>query len=127
MKKLLLVLLVMMAIVTSSFANDARMSVESGFEKGDATIVSEAMADRLFMVSYPLRRSLQKNEAVQELSKFFKTNPPKSFTVLHDNSQGGVIYMICKYETVKQSFRIHVLIDADGENEKISQIRIEEL
>ena len=127
MKKLLLVLSVISIIVTSSFANDARMSVENGFEKGDATIVSEAMADRLFMVAYPLRRSLQKNEAVQELSKFFKTNPPKSFTVLHANSQGGVIYMICKYETTKQSFRIHVLIDADGENEKISQIRIEEL
>ena len=54
-------------------------------------------------------------------------NKPKSFSVVHDNSQDNVIYMICKLETAKTAYRVHILIDVLGDEERITQIRIETL
>ncbi|MBR5240692.1 MAG: DUF4783 domain-containing protein [Muribaculaceae bacterium] len=127
MKKIIIILT--FAIISSlpCIANDARMAVEEGFAKGNAQIVSEAMSDRIFMVAQPIRKPLAKDEATKELANFFMQNKPKSFSVLHDNSQDNVIYMICKLETDKTAYRVHVLIDVLGDEERISQIRIETL
>ena len=127
MKKLITVLTLTLLFALPAFANDARMAVEDGFAKGNAQVVSQAMAERVFVVSYPLRKPLQKSEATNELAKFFSQNRPKSFSVLHDNSQDNVIYMICKYETAKSAYRVHIIIDIMGDDERISQIRIETL
>ena len=127
MKKIIIILT--FAIISSlpCIANDARMAVEDGFAKGDAQKVSEAMSDRIFMVAQPIRKPLAKDEATKELANFFMQNKPKSFSVLHDNSQDNVIYMICKLETVKTTYRVHILIDVLGDEERITQIRIETL
>ena len=127
MKKIFTILAILMLFVFPITANDARKTVEEGFAKGNAQKVSEAMSDRIFMVAYPIRKPLTKSVATKELATFFSKNKPKSFSVLHDNSQDDVIYMICKYETAKSAYRVHILIDVMGEDERISQIRIETL
>ena len=127
MKKIFTILTILTLFVFHITANDARMAVEDGFAKGNAHIVSSAMADRIFMVVYPLRKPLPKADAEKELAKFFMQNNPKSFSVLHDNSQDDVIYMICKLQTGKTSYRVHILIDVNGDDERITQIRIETL
>lgn len=127
MKKIVAILTFTLLFILPTMANDSRKAVEDGFAKGDAEIVSQAMSDKVFMVAYPLRRPLSKDEATKELANFFLQNKPKSFSVLHDNSQDNVIYMICKYETAKSGFRVHILIDVIGDDERITQIRIETL
>ena len=127
MKKIVTILALALISVLPCVANDARMAVEEGFAKGNAQIVSEAMSDRIFMVAQPIRKPLAKDEATKELANFFMQNKPKSFSVLHDNSQDNVIYMICKLETDKTAYRVHILIDVLGDEERISQIRIETL
>ena len=127
MKKIVTILALALISVLPCVANDARMAVEEGFAKGNAQIVSEAMSDRIFMVAQPIRKPLAKEEAAKELANFFLKNKPKSFSVLHDNSQDNVIYMICKLETDKTAYRVHILIDVLGDEERISQIRIETL
>lgn len=127
MKKINIILFLLLFMAIPMFANDARLSVENGFAKGDASVVASAMDERVFMVAYPLRRPLDKSEAEKELAKFFEHNKPTSFTVLHDNGQGGVIYMISKLKTQKGEYRVHILIDEEGETQRITQIRIETL
>ena len=127
MKKIITIFLMAIVSILPCIANDARMAVEEGFAKGNAQKVSEAMSERIFMVAQPIRKPLVKSEATKELEKFFSQNRPKSFSVLHDNSQDNVIYMICKYETAKSAYRVHILIDVTGDDERISQIRIETL
>ena len=127
MKKIITILTLTLLFIIPTKANDSRKAVENGFAKGSAEIVYESMADRVFMVVYPLRKPLPKDEAKNELANFFLQNKPKSFSVLHDSSQDNVIYMICKYATAKGDYRIHILIDVAGEAEKITQIRVETL
>ena len=127
MRKIITIFLLAILSILPCVANDARMAVEDGFAKGNAHIVSSAMADRIFMVVYPLRKPLPKADAEKELANFFMQNNPKSFSVLHDNSQDNVIYMICKLQTAKTSYRVHILIDVNGDDERITQIRIETL
>ena len=127
MKKIVTILALVFISVLPCMANDARMVVEEGFAKGNAQKVSEAMSDRIFLVVQPIRRPLAKEEATKELANFFLKNKPKSFSILHDNSQDNVIYMICKLETDKTAYRVHVLIDVLEDEERISQIRIETL
>ena len=85
------------------------------------------MSERIFMVAQPIRKPLAKSEAEKELANFFAQNKPQSFSVLHDNSQDNVIYMICKLQTTQTSYRVHILIDVMGDEERITQIRIETL
>lgn len=127
MKKIITILTLTLLFILPTEANDSRKAVEDGFAKGSAEIVYEAMSDRVFMVAYPLRKPLSKDEAKKELANFFSQNKPKSFSVLHDSSQDNVIYMICKYATAKSNYRVHILIDVEGEVEKITQIRVETL
>ena len=127
MKKIITILVLAFICFVPCMANDARMAVEDGFAKGNAKIISEAMSDRIFLVAQPIRKPLAKTEATEELAKFFQQNRPKSFSVLHDNSQDNVIYMICKFETAKTAYRVHILIDVLGDEERITQIRIETL
>ena len=127
MKKTITIFLLAILSILPCVANDARMVVEEGFAKGDAQKVSEAMSERIFMVAHPIRKPLAKSEAEQELANFFAQNKPQSFSVLHDNSQDNVIYMICKLQTAKTSYRVHILIDVMGDEERITQIRIETL
>ena len=103
MKKIVAILTFTLLFILPTMANDSRKAVEDGFAKGDAEIVSQAMSDKVFMVAYPLRRPLSKDEATKELANFFLQNKPKSFSVLH------------------------ILIDVIGDNERITQIRIETL
>lgn len=127
MKRIITIIALTLIFILPTEADDSRKAVEDGFTKGSAEIVYDAMADRVFMVVYPLRKPLSKDEAKKELANFFSQNKPKSFSVLHDSSQDNVIYMICKYATAKSNYRVHILIDVEGEVEKITQIRVETL
>ena len=126
-KKIITILALAFISILPCMANDARMAVEEGFAKGNAQKVSEAMSDRIFLVVQPIRKPLPKSEATKELANFFVQNKPKSFSVLHDNTNDNVIYMICKLETAKATYRVHVLIDVLDDEERITQIRIETL
>lgn len=125
--KCFLILMLFSSVLFTAVAQDADSMIEKGFSTGDASLVGRNMADKVFCVIYPVRKSLVKDEAVKQLDAFFKESKPKGFSAIHDSRQENVRYIIGKIVTASGDFRIHLLFDTSKDNEEITQIRIESL
>jgi hypothetical protein len=66
-----------------------------------------------------------KAQAQQIVSKFFSSNTPESFNVVHQGGKGGDQYVIGNLVTNKGTFRIYFLLRKNNGKDYIIQLRIE--
>jgi len=66
-----------------------------------------------------------KAQAQQIVNKFFSSNPPESFTVIHQGGKEGAQYVIGNLVTGKGTYRVYFLLKKNGGKDYIHQLRIE--
>ncbi|TNF43205.1 MAG: DUF4783 domain-containing protein [Bacteroidetes bacterium] len=66
-----------------------------------------------------------KAQAQQIVNKFFSSNPPESFSIIHQGGKEGAQYVIGNLVTGKGTYRVYFLLKKSDGKEYIHQLRIE--
>lgn len=66
-----------------------------------------------------------KSHAQQVINDFFKKNPPKKFSIIHQGGKGDSNYAIGTLETDNGKYRVYFLIKTINQSPLIHQLRIE--
>jgi hypothetical protein len=67
-----------------------------------------------------------KAQAQQIVSKFFSSNAPESFNIIHQGGKEGAQYVIGNLVTSGGTFRVYFLLKKNAGKDYIHQLRIEE-
>lgn len=95
------------------------------FKEGNAKILAEYFNKNVELVVLENDNVYSKAQAQQIVNKFFSSNTPKNFTVIHMGDTEGAKYVIGNLKTNNGSFRVYFLLKtSDGKN-YIHQLRIE--
>jgi hypothetical protein len=66
-----------------------------------------------------------KAQAQQIVNKFFSSNPPESFSIIHQGGKEGAQYVIGNLVTGKGTYRVYFLLKKSDGKDYIHQLRIE--
>jgi len=99
--------------------------VEAAFRKGNANLLLPQLSDEVDWIFTTENSSLSKSTFVATLNQFFKNNPPKDFNVVHNGQRGESKFLIGKYISAKETYRIHLLYKKNSNTYLITQVRIE--
>ena len=94
-------------------------------KSGDSKTLSDYFNQNVEMVVLENDNVYSKAQAQQIVSKFFSSNTPESFTVIHQGGKEGAQYVIGNLATNKGSFRVYFLLKKNGGKDYIHQLRIE--
>lgn len=96
------------------------------FKSGDAKTLSTYFNQNVELVVLENDNAYSKAQAQQIVSKFFSSNPPESFNIIHQTSKENVQYVIGNLATRNGTFRIYFLLKKNDGKDYIVQLRIEE-
>ena len=96
------------------------------FKSGDAKTLSTYFNQNVELVVLENDNAYSKAQAQQIVSKFFSSNPPESFNIIHHTSKEDVQYVIGNLATRNGTFRIYFLLKKNDGKDYIHQLRIEE-
>ena len=98
----------------------------TGFKNGNSEILSKYFNQSIEMVVLDNDDIYSKGQARQIISRFFRSNKPKEFTVLHQGGKDDSSYLIGKLLTDKKTYRVYLFVKGISSNRYIHQLRIEE-
>jgi len=93
---------------------------------GNSAALAKYFNQNVELVVLNTENVYSKAHAQQVINDFFKKNPPKSFTIIHQGGKSDSYYAIGNLKTEKQNFRIYFLIKKVNNLSHIHQLRIEE-
>ncbi len=93
---------------------------------GNSKTLSEYFNQNVEMVVLDNDNVYSKAQAQQIVNKFFSSNPPESFSIIHQGGKEGAQYVIGNLVTSKGTFRVYFLLKKNGGKDYIHQLRIEE-
>lgn len=112
------------------FANQVMAEVPDeiiqSLKTGDSKTLSTYFNQNVEMVVLDNDNVYSKAQAQQIVSKFFRSNAPESFSVIHQGGKEGAQYVIGNLVTNKGSFRVYFLLKKNSGKNYIHQLRIEE-
>jgi len=97
----------------------------SSLKTGDSKTLSEFFNQNVELVVLENDNVYSKAQAQQIVGKFFESNTPESFNVIHQGGKEGAKYVIGNLKTNNGSFRIYFLLKTSDEKNYIHQLRIE--
>lgn len=97
----------------------------TSLKNGDSKTLSEYFNQNVELVVLENDNVYSKAQAQQIVSKFFSSNTPESFNVIHQGGKEGAKYVIGNLKTNNGSFRIYFLLKSNDEKNYIHQLRIE--
>ena len=106
---------------SGSIPNDIIKSIRAG----NAARLSSYFNSSVQLVILEKGNVYSRSQAAMIMKDFFKKNPPKGFTIIHQGGKANAHYGIGLLKTDKQTFRIYLLIKPDGNKSFIHQLRIE--
>jgi hypothetical protein len=92
---------------------------------GDSKTLSEYFNQNVEMAVLENDNVYSKAQAQQIVNKFFSSNTPESFSVIHQGGKGGDQYVIGNLVTNKGTFRVYFLLRKNNGKDYIIQLRIE--
>jgi hypothetical protein len=92
---------------------------------GDSKTLAAYFNQNVEMVVLENDNVYSKAQAQQIVNKFFSTNPPESFNVIHQGGKEGAQYVIGNLVTTKGSYRVYFLLKKNSGKDYIHQLRIE--
>jgi len=92
---------------------------------GDSKTLAVYFNQNVEMVVLENDNVYSKAQAQQIVNKFFSTNPPESFNVIHQGGKEGAQYVIGNLVTTKGSYRVYFLLKKNSGKDYIHQLRIE--
>ena len=93
---------------------------------GNSKTLSEYFNQNVEMVVLENDNVYSKAQAQQIVNKFFNSNPPENFNIIHQGGKEGAQYVIGNLVTSKGTFRVYFLLKKNGGKDYIHQLRIEE-
>ena len=96
--------------------------ISMALKSGDAAQLSN---DNVEMVILDKEGIYNKNQAEVILNDFFKKNPPRRFSLLHQGGKTKSKYGIGNLETADETFRVYFLLKETNGKQIIHQLRIE--
>jgi hypothetical protein len=96
------------------------------FKSGDAKTLSTYFNQNVELVVLENDNAYSKAQAQQIVSKFFSSNKPESFNVIHQSSAEGAQLIIGNLVTKNGSFRVYFMMRKNAGKDYIHQLRIEE-
>jgi len=94
-------------------------------KSGDSKTLAAYFNQNVEMVVLENDNVYSKAQAQQIVNKFFSTNPPESFSVIHQGGKEGAQYVIGNLVTGKGSYRVYFLLKKNSGKDYIHQLRIE--
>ena len=126
-KKLVLTLFFISGFII--FSNQLKAQVPDeiiqSLKSGDSKTLSEYFNQNVEMVILENDNVYSKAQAQQIVSKFFSSNTPESFNVIHQGGKEGAQYVIGNLVTKNGSFRVYFLLKKNAGKDYIHQLRIE--
>jgi hypothetical protein len=111
------------------FTNHSKAQVPDeiiqSLKTGNSKTLSEYFNQNVELVVLENDNVYSKAQAQQIVNKFFSSNPPESFNVIHQGGKEGAQYVIGNLVTGKGSYRVYFLLKKSEGKEYIHQLRIE--
>ncbi len=111
------------------FSNQIKAQVPDeiiqSLKSGDSKTLAGYFNQNVELVVLENDNVYSKAQAQQIVSKFFSTNPPESFSIIHQGGKEGAQYVIGNLVTGKGTFRVYFLLKKSGGKDYIPQLRIE--
>jgi hypothetical protein len=111
------------------FANQIKAQVPDeiiqSLKTGDSKTLSAYFNQNVELVVLENDNVYSKAQAQQIVNKFFSSNPPESFNIIHQGGKEGAQYVIGNLVTGKGTYRVYFLLKKSGGKEYIHQLRIE--
>ncbi|HSM47866.1 MAG TPA: DUF4783 domain-containing protein [Draconibacterium sp.] len=111
------------------FANQLKAQVPDeiiqSLKTGDSKTLSAYFNQNVELVVLENDNVYSKAQAQQIVNKFFSSNPPESFNIIHQGGKEGAQYVIGNLVTGKGTYRVYFLLKKSGGKEYIHQLRIE--
>jgi hypothetical protein len=127
-KKITLSILFIVGFIICS--NQLKAQIPDGIlqslKTGNSKTLSEYFNQNVEMVVLENDNVYSKAQAQQIVNKFFSSNPPENFTIIHQGGKEGAQYVIGNLITGKGTFRVYFLLKKSGGKDYIHQLRIEE-
>ncbi len=127
MKKMFSFLFISLLVV-SAFSQDSveiPSEISMALKSGDAGQLSNYLNDNVEMVILDKEGIYSKDQAKVILNDFFKKNPPRRFSLLHQGGKTKSKYGIGNLETADETFRVYFLLKETNGKQIIHQLRIE--
>lgn len=127
-KKITLSILFIVGFILCSNQLKAQIPDEilQSLKTGNSKTLSEYFNQNVEMVVLENDNVYSKAQAQQIVNKFFSSNPPENFTIIHQGGKEGAQYVIGNLITGKGTFRVYFLLKKSGGKDYIHQLRIEE-
>lgn len=127
-KKITLSILFIVGFIICSNQLKAQIPDEilQSLKTGNSKTLSEYFNQNVEMVVLENDNVYSKAQAQQIVNKFFSSNPPENFTLIHQGGKEGAQYVIGNLITGKGTFRVYFLLKKSGGKDYIHQLRIEE-
>jgi hypothetical protein len=126
-KKLVLTLFFISGFII--FSNQLKAQVPDeiiqSLKSGDSKTLSEYFNQNVEMVVLENDNVYSKAQAQQIVSKFFSSNSPESFNIIHQGGKEGAQYVIGNLVTNNGTFRVYFLLKKNAGKDYIHQLRIE--
>lgn len=121
--------LVVLTLVLFSFSsmNTRWQSIEESISTGNAQKLSSYFATTITLAVPGHKGNFSSKQARSIMHDFFRSNPPKSFTVKSSGttSRSTQFYLGTYVSTHQKSYAVYVLFDSDSANGLITQITFE--
>lgn len=94
-------------------------------KNGNSKTLSEYFNKNVELVVLENDDVFSKEKAQQIVNKFFVSNTPEEFTIIHQGGKEGARYVIGNLKTSSGSFRVYFLLKSSNGKDYIHQLRIE--
>ena len=127
MKKMFSFLFISLLVVSAYSQDSVEIpgEISMALKSGDAGQLSNYLNDNVEMVILDKEGIYSKDQAEVILNDFFKKNPPRRFSLLHQGGKTKSKYGIGNLETADQTFRVYFLLKETNGKQIIHQLRIE--
>ena len=112
-------------LIASQLHAQIPAQIQSCFKNGDAKKLAEYFNNNIELVVLENDNVYSKAQAQQIVNKFFSTNTPEEFSIIHDGGTESAKYAIGILKTRNGSFRVYFLLKPNEGKEYIHQLRIE--
>jgi len=115
-KKITLSILFIVGFIIFSNQLKAQIPDEilQSLKTGNSKTLSEYFNQNVEMVVLENDNVYSKAQAQQIVNKFFSSNPPENFTIIHQGGKEGAQYVIGNLITGKGTFRVYFLLKKSG-------------
>lgn len=125
MKNLLFTFMLLSVSLLAIGQNNNLDDLVNTLESGKMSVIGTMLADQVDLIILDDERTASKGDAAAQINSFFRRNPLSKIEILHQGNKENSSFIISKYSSGDQKFRLYLLLKKNGEKSAISQVRIE--